>query len=354
MNKVDYIIVGQGIAGTVVAQTARRLGFSVMVIDESKSETASKVSAGLVNPITGRKFVTSWMMNDLLPAVKSMYQEFSDLLGVSFYEPKNIIRAFANNAVENNWEVRASVPSFEQYVELNPDLGQYKNAVTPAFGYGEVTGGGQVDVPLLLELFRAFLKKENILLEEAFDYQDLVIEEEAVFYKDIQARKIIFCEGIGIENNPFFNYLPIVGNKGEVLIVKIPNLDETKIIKQGIFLIPLGDSTYWVGSNYFRRFEEIEPSEEGRQILLKKLEKALIIPFEIIRHRAAIRPTVPDRRPLIGVHPKLENVVLFNGMGAKGASIAPYWANQLFLFLEEKQPLLKEVNIERYRSIDNG
>ncbi len=348
MIQKDFIIVGQGIAGTMLAFAAQKAGKSLMVINQDKPFTASKVSAGLINPITGRKFVKSWMMDELLPTAIETYQELSDILNAPFFQSKNIIRAFSNNKDENNWFVRSDVPSYQQYIQEETDLGAYQNAIQPAFGYGEVAGGGRVNINELLHLFHSYLIKREEYLEEKFDYAALKMSTEGVIYKNIKARKVIFCEGIGVQTNPFFNYLPVQGNKGEVLIAKIPNLNAAKIIKQRLFLVPLGNETYWVGSTYFNDFETTQPSEKGYQTLVEKLQQILSIPFEIVAHKAAIRPTVPDRRPLIGRHPKFQNMVLFNGMGTKGASIAPYWATQLIECLATDEALESTVNISRY------
>lgn len=348
MIEKDYLIVGQGIAGTMMAFAAQQSNKSILVINQYQEFSASKVSAGLINPITGRKFVKSWMMDDLLPTAIETYQQLSNRLNFSFFEHKNIIRAFSNNKDENNWFVRADVPSYQRYIQENTDLGIYSDVISPAFGYGEVLGGGRVQIKKLLELFRGDLIRRQAYLEEAFDYAQLKITSEAVFYKNFKAKQIIFCEGFGVRNNPYFNYLPVQGNKGEVLIVKIPNLTPSKIIKQRIFLVPLGNEHYWVGSTYFNDFEDAKPSEKGYQTLLEKLNSVLKIPFEIVAHQAAIRPTIPDRRPIIGRHPRFKNLVLFNGMGTKGASLSPYWAKRLVECLQKNEVIDDVVNIRRY------
>ena len=349
MKTVDYIIVGQGIAGTMVAHAARKKGKSFLVIDKPDPNSATRTSAGLINPITGRKFVKSWMTDELLPAAFETYEELSELLKIPIYFPKHIIRAFKNSKDENNWEVRASVPGFQKYVENTTNLDIYKGIIKPAFGYGEVKGGGHIAPNELLDAYNDFLKKENLLLEEEFTYDAMTITSDHVIYKNIKARKVIFCEGLRIQQNPFFNYLPVRGNKGELLMIRIPNFEASKIIKQGLFLVPFGNETYWAGSNYIVEFEDDQPTKEGLEALIKKLDAILEVPYEVIRHRAAVRPTIPDIRPIIGEHPIFKNLVLFNGMGTKGASLSPYWSQQLILHLEEGALLRKEVNIKRYR-----
>jgi glycine/D-amino acid oxidase-like deaminating enzyme len=348
MIEKDYLIVGQGIAGTMIAFAAQQAYKSILVINQHQEFSASKVSAGLINPITGRKFVKSWMMDVLLPIAIETYQQLSEQLDFPFFENKNIIRAFSNNKDENNWFVRANVPSYQKYIQENTDLAAYDDVISPAFGYGEVLRGGRVQIKKLLQLFRTNLIHRQEYLEEEFDYGQLKISSEEVIYKNFKAKQVIFCEGYGIKSNPFFNYLPVQGNKGEVLIIKIPNFNAEKIIKQRVFLVPLGNEHYWVGSTYFNDFKNTKPSEKGYQTLLDKLNSVLKLPFEIIAHQAAIRPTIPDRRPIIGRHFKFKNVVLFNGMGTKGASLSPYWAKRLVECLDKNESIDDIVSIRRY------
>lgn len=359
-QSIDYLILGQGIAGTILDFQARKMGKKTIVINQPNPESASRVSAGLINPITGRKFVKSWMMDQLLPAAIEAYQGLTELLGINFFEPQPIIRALATQKDENNWMVRSSIPSYLPFVKDYPDLGVYKNALAPAYGYGEVIGGGRVQVESLLTAYANYLTAQNAYLQAAFEYDKIIFTPSGIIYKNIHAQRIIFCEGFGVTNNPYFNHLPVQGNKGEVLIVRIPDLAAQKITKQGVFLVPLNnanhtnhssnanDGLFWVGSTYFKAFEDAQPSELGKATLLEKLEKILRMPFEVVQHRAAIRPTVPDRRPLIGVHEAFKQLVLFNGMGTKGASIAPYWSKRLLACLENHTPIDEVVSLLRY------
>lgn len=352
MRKVDYLIIGQGIAGTMIAFFAKQTGKKIMVIDQSNPHSASNIAAGLINPITGRKFVKSWRIDDLLPFAIQTYQAFADLLGEPFFEQRNILRALMDEKDEANWFLRSDVLDFEKYIKEEEHIGGYKDIINAAYSYGEVQCGGQVAMKRLIDLYQIYLINQENYQSELFDDRQLEIEKDHVIYKDIAAQCVIFCEGIGIQQNRFFNYLPVQGNKGEVLIIKIPNAKTEKIIKQGLFIIPLGEELFWVGSTYFNDYENAEPSAAGKANLLERLHKILIIPFEIIKHQAAIRPTVPDRdrRPLIGVHSEFHRLALFNGVGTKGASVAPYWASRFIDCLENKVEIDAVVNIKRYDS----
>lgn len=348
-KKETYLIVGQGVAGTLLTYFLLKVGQNVIVIDNYHENAASKAAAGIINPITGRHYVKSWKIDELLPFAKQTYQNLEQLLQIQFYTERNVIRTFTNVKEENDWLTHSIEPSYQQYIADRADIGNYKNKTIPAFGYGEVLQGAQVHLPVLIENYRNYLQQENRLIEEIFDFEQLVIQESGIRYKSITADKIIFCEGIKAKSNPYFNYLPFHGDKGEALIVHIPNAHFEKILKQHIFIVPLGKGDlYWIGATNHRHFENDLPSEIGKNYLIKHLQILLQVPFEVIDHLAAVRPTVRDRRPFLGLHPQFPQLGIFNGLGTKGASLAPFFAHHFMQFLCSLHPLDKEVDIERF------
>lgn len=348
-NSQTYLIVGQGIAGTLLSYFLLKANQNVLVIDNFHQNAASKAAAGIINPITGRHYLKSWKIDELLPFAKQTYQELGNLLQTRFYYERNVIRTFANAKEENDWLTHSIAPGYAPYIADRADIGNYKNKTTPAFGYGEVLQGAQVDLPLLISQFRNFLISENRLIEEAFDFEQLHFEPLHLHYKNIIADTIIFCEGAKARENPYFNYLPLQGDKGEALIVQIPGAGFEKILKQNIFIVPLQkDDLYWVGATYHRHFDNDLPSEAGKSYLLKHLQHLLTVPFEVVDHRAAVRPTVRDRRPLLGLHPQFPQLAIFNGLGTKGSSLAPFWARHFTQFLLDRLLLDASVGIQRF------
>ncbi len=344
-----FLIVGQGIAGTLLAYFLRKAGQQVFVVDDHHRSSSSKAAAGIINPITGRKYVKSWRVDELLPLAKQTYEALEQLLCIKCYHERNVIRTMANAKELNDWSLRTLESGYSKYISEEVDLGNYKNKTTPAFGYGEVQHGAQVDLPMLIEHFQEFLKSKNQLFEEAFDFEHLVIEEKNIRYKHLLADKIIFCEGAKAKENPYFNYLPFQGDKGEALIVRIPDAGFEKMLKQQIFIVPLGkENLYWIGTTYERSFSDDLPSEKGLQYLNGQLQHLLKIPFEIVQHLAAVRPTVRDRRPFVGLHPEFPQLGIFNGLGTKGASLGPFWAWHFADFLVNGTVLDGEVDIRRF------
>lgn len=350
-NTSDFIIVGQGIAGTLLAHFLMQAGKTVLVIDNHHQGASSKAAAGIINPVTGRKYVKSWRVDDLLPVAKQTYRELADLLGVEIFHPRNVIRTMSNAKEENDWSVRTAEPGYQAYVSDEVELGAYAEKTNPAFSYGEVLQGGQTDLPLLIERFRKYLMEKDAILNAEFDFDQLDIFAEGIRYQDFTAKKIIFCEGAKGKQNPYFSYLPFHGDKGEALIVRIPDAGFEKILKQQIFIVPLReDDLYWIGSTYDRHYQDDKPSEKGYNYLHEHLKNLLRVPFEVVDHVAAVRPTVRDRRPFLGLHPKFPQLGIFNGLGTKGASLGPFWAKQLVDFLLHEKTLDEAVDIQRFKS----
>ncbi|HMQ48768.1 MAG TPA: FAD-binding oxidoreductase [Saprospiraceae bacterium] len=349
---VDYIIVGQGIAGTLLAYFLRQRGKTVLVMDSNEPNASSKIAAGIINPITGRKYVKSWRIDTLLPVAVETYRELENLLRMELFLQRPIIRTLFNHGEENDWLARTGDAAYQPYMADRANIGLYAETTHPAHAYGEVLHGGQVRMGALIAAFREMLIEEHAYWEETFDFALLEWPESgAVVYQNIQAQQIVFCEGYRGKDNPFFQYLPFRGAKGEVLIVKIPGIQYEKILKHQVFIVPLAQpEQYWIGSTYQPELDAT-PNPATRHWLESRLKEVLKVPFEVLTHQAAIRPTVKDRRPFLGIHPQFPQLAIFNGLGTKGASLGPYWAKHMADFLSGELILDSEVAIDRFAKI---
>ncbi|HXH19266.1 MAG TPA: FAD-binding oxidoreductase [Chitinophagales bacterium] len=344
--KVDFIIVGQGIAGSMLARMLTQAGKKVLIVDEFNPNSASRVASGIINPVTGKRLVKSWRIEELLPFAVKAYHELEKELRISALTEKIICRIFSN---------KEDMLFYRQKKELNelaPNVQPLKNIPdcfrnTP-YGGIEIKGVYQLDYPLLLSAMRKFFLQMNMLLEEKLEHDKIHRSKGKIFYKDIEALKIIFCEGSGAVKNPFFSRLPFSFAKGETISVKMPGFPEDCIWHKGIFILPMGKNLFRVGATYEWSFSDEKISSHGKEELTARLRKAVNLPFEVIGQQAAIRPTVADRRPLIGLHPEFPEIGLFNGLGTKGATLAPFFANQLAQFLVNATPLDNEVSVRRF------
>lgn len=353
-TKVNYIIVGQGLAGTILAHTFLKHNKSVIIIDAPGYSNTSRIAAGLYNPLVFKRLVKSWLADDLIPYMDTFYAEAEQMLHQKFYFKKEIVKLFAEQQEKVLW-VKKSTEEIGKYLSktINDDF--LLDVIHNPLGSSEVINSGNLNTLLFLDTFRQYFTTNNQLLEEKFDYNQLSMSDDSVSYKNFTADKLIFCEGYKALENPYFNWLPFKLTKGEILIIKIPLLSNKsedyseKVINKGVFILPLGNETYKVGATY--EWEDLteQATEKGKAFLIDKLEKVLKVPFEIIGHEAGIRPTVNDRRPLIGIHPSHKALGIFNGMGTKGVMLAPYFAKHFVDFLENNMPMEKEVDIARFK-----
>ncbi len=343
MEQLDYIIVGQGLAGSLLDFSFRKNGLHGVVIDNGHKNAASKVAAGMINPITGRKYVKSWMIDELLPRAIEIYGQLSKLVGVELFAERNIVRALYSRAEENEWEIKTTLEQTKKFRVDKPVLNEYSKFIKPSLSYGELTKGYHVHVPVIIRAYRAFLEKYKFIVETQFNHSKLKIENDGFVYDLVKAKQVFFCDGYKVNQNPFFNDINHQPSKGEALIIKVQDFEPNKILKQKLNFVPFGQGVFWVGAGYEWEFENEKPTKGERDRIEKILKDNLSKPYKVIDHIAAVRPTVIDRRPYIGAHKIHSNMFLFNGFGTKGASLIPYWSEHLMRHICFKEPLASEV-----------
>lgn len=343
--KVDYIIVGLGLAGIAFCETLRANNKSFVVID-SGNNTSSAIAGGLFNPVILKRFTPAWNAEIQLKKAIPFYENLEKKLRVQLIYNTPVFRLFASVEEQNRWFEVSDKPGLEPFIAKQIHQNTNPQIHAP-YGFGEVLHSGRLDTSLLLETYKINLLKKNQLIEAYVQYEELIINK-SIEYSNILASKIVFAEGFGLKNNPFFNFLPLTGNKGELITIQSDELKLDAIIKSGIFIIPDGGNQFRVGSTYNHQDKTTEPTDAARTELLKKLNKFLTCEFKVIKHQAGIRPTTKDRKPLLGRHPEFENMFVLNGLGSRGVLIAPTVAGNLYDFIEQSIPLDKEVSIERF------
>jgi glycine/D-amino acid oxidase-like deaminating enzyme len=348
---VDYIIVGQGISGTFLSWYLQKGGQRVIVIDNDEPGSPSRVSAGIINPVTGRRMVTVWKADEVIPFSWNAYQEMGNELGISAITQNNIIDFFPNPFMRENFlKRRDEGNSFIRDCDPSRLLPFFNFE----FGCGEVSPVYRVHMESLLPQWRQRLKISDSLLSENFDISLLEHQANEVKYKSIRAGKIIFCDGTTGINNPFFSRLPFAPNKGEALIIEAPGIPGQNIYKKSFLLTPMhqaGKDIFWVGSNYKWDFNDPGPTIEFRKATELSLSSWLKIPFKVMDHLAGVRPATLERRPFVGFHPVNKNIGILNGMGTKGCSLAPFFAKQLADHLLKDSPISPEADITRFQRI---
>lgn len=348
--KTDFLIVGQGLAGTLLAHSLLSQNKTVVLLDEYRSSTASRVSAGLFHPVTGRRIVKSWMVEALYSFAQEFYSKQEKLLHANFFFPKELIEIISSAHEFNVWSERLDDPGINQYLADQPQQHLYSGKLQDFFKMIALTGSGWMDIARYLEVSMQYFNRMKILESGKFLFEKLEFKANGFQYDHIEAQKIIFCEGSDNTQNKLWNWIPFLPSKGEILTIESHELSEDYILLKGLFIIPLGNHRFRVGSTYSWDFEDELPTESGKNEIKQKLEGIISVPFEIIDHKSGIRPTTKDRRPIIGEHPKFKNLFIFNGLGTKGVLLGPYFANSFSEFLIKETPLLDEVKVDRYYS----
>ncbi|WP_047247326.1 NAD(P)/FAD-dependent oxidoreductase [Maribacter thermophilus] len=346
---LDYIVVGLGLAGTAFCEKLRKNNKTFVVFNDA-SQRSSVVAGGLSNPVILKRFTMAWKANELMSLAKEFYEGLGKELQVDLLHDQPVLRILSSIEEQNLWFEASDKNLLKDY--LSPKLVRNStNSINAPYDFGEVLKAFRLDARLMINSYAEFLSAENKIRTETFEYSGLAEQSDTVSYKDIKAKHIVFAEGYGLTKNPFFNYLPMQGSKGEYLIIRSAGLKEFRALKSSIFIIPLGDDLYKVGATYSNKNKDNEPSMSARDELVKKLDAILLADYHIEGHVAGVRPTVRDRRPLVGGHPKHTRINLLNGFGSHGIMVAPWAAEQLYRHIEERKPLDPELDINRFSAM---
>lgn len=351
MKNLDYIVVGQGIAGSLLAYKLIKADKKVLVLNDESLPTSSAVAGGIFNPITGKNLDKTWLADKIFPNLREFYTSLEKEFHENFYHETNLYRPFANEQQQRHFMRLTDEYDLGNYLKIiQPKQSNYEQICNELGGLYTLSAGW-VNVPKMLKCLRDFFKQNESYRAEKVDFSERNITNNNIFYKNFQAKKIIFCEGFYSTQNSFFNWIPFNLAKGETLLADVEGYKIKEIINQGFWIIPLGENKCRFGSTYIWDNLDWQATESGRELIASKISKILSIPYQITGQEAGIRPTTKDRRPFLGNHPHHSNVHIFNGLGTKGVSLAPYFTEEMLGFLETNKVLMPEANIERFYSL---
>jgi len=346
--KVDFIIVGQGLAGTLLAYELFRQNRTFVVFNDPDQIKSSDVAAGLINPVVFRRMTKSWLVDDAFPQMETTYQQLEELLQEQLYFPGRMLKTLSEDGIDF-WKEKVFANQLEAYLDDEPNLNFRNSDKLNSFSFGCVNKSGRLDIQKLIFAFSGFLSQQNSIRNEKIDYQKLVFKSDSANYDNMTASKIIFCEGPAVSQNPFFKDLKLKHSKGEVLELKIAEMNLNEIVSGEVFVMPIGNNRYKVGATYSWDKLNWETSDEARMELLDKLRNISSTHSEVINQKAGIRPTMHDRKPVIGLLPDNPQIGIFNGLGSKGVLLGPYFAKQFAsLLIGDSTFIHPEVNIKRY------
>jgi glycine oxidase len=340
-----YLVVGQGVAGISVAHALRLRGQQVHVIDQPDNFRASSTAAGIINPITGKRFVLSWRFLEFFPVAKAFYQSFEHLLDQQIWHDRTITRIIHQNEDLNSWISRSGFNEMSEIMSTQLDTDAWKNELNPFFVFGKLQPAAQVNLPLLCQRWRAQGIAEGWFTESEFDHTTLPQALE-------QYEGIVFATGHTASESGLFMHVPWKHAKGTAAHVYIPNAPHkgNQLLKDKIMLAPLPETEglFWVGANYEWQQPDSWPTADGIDFITTELSGMLKSEYQIREVKSGIRPVAKDRRPVLGASTIQPKVFIFNGLGAKGAILAPYWAQHLVAHILDGLPLDSEVDVARF------
>ncbi len=346
---IDFIIVGQGLAGSLLAWNLIEAGCKVLVVDNNHTGSATMVGAGIVNPITGPRLTPCWRLEQLLAESRRVYRILGAQMGTTFYREKELVRFFTNDAERTLWMQKRSGSGTNRYLGSMRAPGWKPDIVADPFGSFSPGGSGHLDMGSLIANLRKYFENRGCLINEKLNYTEVILENSMVKWKDYQAAKMIFCEGYAAKDNPWFQWLPYKPAKGEILDLEASSTPPIhQILNRGKWLLPLGQGRFRAGSNYCWDTIDDNPTGTAKEEILSGLKSFLKFPFEISGHTAGIRPVVRDYKPVLGIHQEFSQLGIFNGLGSKGALMGPFFAAQMADYLAKNGDIDKEVNLLRF------
>ena len=352
MTECDFLVVGHGIAGAILAYVLRQRGHRVLVYDPGQANSASNVAAGLMNPVAGKRFALTWRAAELLPFAATFYRELEQHFNQPFFTETPILKLFASVEEQNAVLARSADNPWGDFVAGLETTDPNLPGVNGPFGGAWLRHGGHVAVRELLAALAAEGTHDGWLLTEKFDWNLLDTDPAGATYAgQVRARHVICCEGAAAARNPYFGWLPLTPNQGEVLDVECAGLSASQVLNRGAYVVPLGAAQFRVGATYRWSPFADGPTAVGREELAARLAVITDLPFTVVGQRAGVRPAVRDRRPLLGSHPAVPALSFCGGYGSKGVMMAPRLAVLLADYLENRAEIWPDASLLRYDAL---
>ena len=342
-----FLIVGGGVAGYSLTIALLNKNTKVTVLDSDENH-GSAVAAGQINPIVFRRMNKSWRADEYMPVARNLYEELESFSETVIIVDKQIRRLFAHDQERDEWLKRQELPEYEMYLEkLSEDDLNFSQAINIC-GSGRVKQSYYVHAKNFLSACQNYVSNHENGAYRKSKVNHSLVDAAKIEYKKEAFSGIIFCEGYKNFENPFFNFLQVDCTKGQLITVRSPIYKEESLNRK-CFVMPIGSGEYKVGSTYEWNQPNVKIDDAAKELLRSNLASLVSERFEIIDQIAGIRPTVKDRRPIMGEHPDLSGLYIFNGLGAKGYMMAPLLGQELAEFILRGTELNKEVRLNRFK-----
>lgn len=325
MNWHDYdmVVAGGGIAGSLLTDQLIQRGTRVLQVAAPDAHCASQIGAGIMNPISGRRYLLAWRYRELSELALTTYRNLEAATGKKLLGELSLLKALFHPGDQNEWLLRCADPDYVFYMRESIPAA-LTLPWTEVFATGMVAPVWRLDMAGVTEAVRQL---HGPLMEgRVRDDRILELHGESVQIPD--HLPLILTTGTGLPRYGDTKF-PLNPYKGEALIITSADLPENYVLHHRLHIIPLGAQHFWVGAYNRWDFESPTPSPAGYQWLVENLEKTFPIQYHVERHIAGVRPSSERRRPFVGPVPGVINTWTLNGLGTKGASLAPYLCNQL-------------------------
>ncbi len=343
----DLLIVGAGLAGSILTYRLTLAGQKILLVSDPSIPSASRVAAGLINPVTGQRLVLQEGAEKLLASAQRFYHSIEARFGINILHEHEMLRVFRSEKEKATWESRARNPAYHAYIDHelhdDPDI----NMEYGAFLQHQT---GYLDTNTMLDTLHQWFREQDILIEAPLLYGDVIIESDSIQWQGVQADRIIFCEGWRGQKNPWFGWLPFQPAKGEILTLSTGSTIPAQMINRGKWLLPINRETFKLGATYDRNELNEMATEDAKQELLNALKHIFLArpAARVTNHMAGVRPGTKDKQPFIGLHPEHAQLGIFNGFGSKGSLMIPWHAEQFTCHLIDGTPLPERADIRRW------
>lgn len=342
----DVIIVGQGLAGTTLAWHLLEAGQRVLLLDACEDVTSSKIAAGLITPITGKRLRLSWRCDEFLPVARKFYTSIEKQTGQKFFHDRIAVRLLKSDEEQQYWSDSLLNPDYQSHMSIPQPMPLLDPELGDASGGGFAMNAAQLDVAAYLEASRAKLTWEPM----ALDWQrDVTFSSDEISVGGHRTRTLISCEGYAAARNPYFTWVPFNAAKGDILTVRFLSPVPRQSLHRGIWIAPTADpEIFRIGSTYDWEQLDQEPKAAARNDIESRLKEFFHVPYTVLEHHAAVRPIIQESRALVGMHPEQERLGFFNGLGSKGSLHAPWYAQCFTEHLVHQTPLPGELDIRKH------
>ncbi len=348
LHRVDYLIIGQGLAGSLLAWELTRRNRKILVVDNGFT-SASQIAAGLINPVTGMRLTKNPDIECLLPTAKKYYQKLANFFNQIFLIEKPMLRLLRNQQELQYCKKRLADPNYHPYLSDLKINSEHQNLQTD-YGIVHQKQTCFLQTKPLLAKIKTYLQQTRQYLKTNFDYSDLTIQADSIQWNNIEANRVIFCEGYQAQNNPWFSWLPFNPAKGEILTLESQNCTPDFIVNYGFWLIPTNQTIFRSGATFDRQNINTKTTNQAKNILLQAIHQYApdFSTSTVINHQAHIRPATIDRHPFLGNHPAQPLLCIFNGFGSKGSLLIPWFACHFAGYLINSSPFPEHANISRH------